>query len=120
MLASETVTSHQDGPLNQIPDKAASKPGAGLASHKSERATMEAFPKIRNQCSVAVNIECKKEKYKNKGKKTWPKLLPIKSPVGSWAVNQKTLKKKKKKKKKKKRRRRRQEPSCCWDGPTFS
>ena len=96
MLASETVTSHQDGPLNQIPDKAASKPGAGLASHKSERATMEAFPKIRNQCSVAVNIECKKEKYKNKGKKTWPKLLPIKSPVGSWAVNQKTLKKKKK------------------------
>ena len=59
---------------------------------------MEAFPKIRNQCSVAVNIECKKEKYKNKGKKTWPKLLPIKSPVGSWAVNQKTLKKKKKKK----------------------
>ena len=70
MLASETVTSHQDGPLNQIPDKAASKPGAGLASHKSERATMEAFPKIRNQCSVAVNIECKKEKYKNKGKKT--------------------------------------------------
>ena len=58
---------------------------------------MEAFPKIRNQCSVAVNIECKKEKYKNKGKKTWPKLLPVKSPVGSWAVNQKTLKKKKKK-----------------------
>ena len=58
---------------------------------------MEYFPKIRNQCSVAVNIECKKEKYKNKGKKTWPKLLPVKSPVGSWAVNQKTLKKKKKK-----------------------
>ena len=43
-------------------------------------------------------MSVKKEKYKNKGKKTWPKLLPIKSPVGSWAVNQKTLKKKKKKK----------------------
>ena len=68
MLASETVTSHQDGPLNQIPDKAASKPGAGLASHKSERATMEAFPKIRNQCSVAVNIECKKGKIQKQRK----------------------------------------------------
>jgi hypothetical protein len=44
-------------------------------------------------------LSVKKEKYKNKGKKTWPKLLPVKSPVGSWAVNQKTLKKKKKKKK---------------------
>ena len=66
MLASETITSHQDGPLNQIPDKAAIQKARRRAV--IIQTTVKAFPETKNQCPVAVNIEYKKEKIQKQRK----------------------------------------------------
>ena len=75
MLASETVTSHQDGPLNQIPDKAASKPGAGLASYRRPwKLSQKLKTNVQWQGILSVKIKNPKTKERRHG------LLPVKSP----------------------------------------